>query len=182
MLTSSRSNRSRGWPTLRPALGLPVSLDVTQQTLPSVDPASPRLRVFQMYWRSLAPDGVLPAYSTFDVVRMPRELLPFLILLDVLDGGRDFRYRVVGTGVVAAIGRDFTSETVVEYRHRHEPPEVGEGYRRVCAARAPHLYEGTLESVGKEFIRYERLAVPLTGDDGKIAYILACFQFDSTSG
>jgi hypothetical protein len=31
--------------------------------------------------------------------------------------------------------------------------------------------------VGKEFIRYERLAMPLAGDDDRVAYILACFEF-----
>ena len=154
-----------------------VSPDVTNNAIPPVDPASPRLRAFQAYWRGLAPEGVVAAYSAFDVVRVPRDLLPFLILLDVIEDGRDFRYRVVGTGVVDAIGRDFTGETVSEYRHRHEPAAVAEGYRQVCARRAPDLYTGTLESVGKEFIRYERLALPLAGDDGAVAYILACFEF-----
>jgi hypothetical protein len=155
---------------------------VTPQTTPAVAPASPRLRAFQAYWRTLAPEGAVPAYSAFDVVQVPRELLPFLILLDVLDGGRDFRYRVVGTRVVDAIGRDFTGETVSEYRHRHEPPAVAEGYRQVCAHQAPDLYTGTLESVGKDFIAYERLALPLAGDDGAVGFILACFQFDIAGG
>ena len=150
---------------------------MTPNEIPPVDPASPRLRAFQAYWRGLAPDGVVPAYGGFDVVHVPRDLLAFLILLDVLEDGRDFRYRVVGTGVVDAIGRDFTGETVSEYRHRHEPPAVAEGYRQVCATRAPDLYQGTLESVGKGFIRYARLALPLAGDDGRVAYILACFDF-----
>lgn len=151
--------------------------DVTNNETPPVNPASPRLRAFQAYWRGLAPEGAVAAYSAFDVIQLPRALLPFLILLDVIEDGRDFRYRVVGTGVVDAIGRDFTGETVSEYRHRHEPPAVAEGYRRVCARRAPDLYQGTLESVGKEFIRYERLAMPLAGDDDRVAYILSCFEF-----
>ena len=151
--------------------------DVTNNETPPVNPASPRLRAFQAYWRGLAPDGAVAAYSAFDVVQLPRPLVAFLILLDVIEAGRDFRYRVVGTGVVDAIGRDFTGETVSEYRHRHEPPAVAEGYRRVCDRRAPDLYQGTLESVGKEFIRYERLAMPLAGDDDRVAYILSCFEF-----
>ena len=149
---------------------------------PVIDhPTSPRLNAFHTYWQGLATADVLPAYRDFDVVRAPRELLPHLILLDVLDGGRDFRYRVVGTAVVEAIGRDFTGETVNEYRHRHEPPAVAEGYRRVRDTGAPDLYRGTLESVGKEFIAYERLALPLAGDDGQVGFILACFEFASAS-
>jgi hypothetical protein len=159
-----------------------VPANVTEGPARPVDPGSPRLRACQAYWRSLAPAGVLPPYRAFDVVQVPRDLLPFLVLLDVLDGGRDFRYRVIGTGVVQAVGRDFTGETVTEYRHRHEPPAVAEGYRRICATSTGDLYHGTLDSVGKEFIAYERLALPLAGEDGSVAYILACFQFDSALG
>lgn len=158
-----------------------MSPDVTQDISPPVDPASLRLRACHAYWRGLVTGDGPPAYGAFDVVQVPRELLPFLILLDVLDGGQDFRYRVVGTGVVEAIGRDFTGETVAEYRHRHEPPAVAEGYRRVCTDRAPDLYTGTLESVGKEFIAYERLALPLIGGDGAVGFILACFQFQGAA-
>ena len=154
---------------------------MTNTPSPPVEPASRRLRAFHAYWRGLVTGDGPPAYGAFDVVRVPRDLLPFLILLDVLDGGRDFRYRVVGTGVVEAIGRDFTGETVSEYRNRHEPPAVAEGYRRVCAERAPDLYRGTLESEGKEFIAYERLALPLTGADGTVGFILACFQFQGAA-
>jgi hypothetical protein len=150
-------------------------------TLPG-EPASPRLRTCHDYWRGLGRADACPAYRDFDVVDVPRELLPFLILLDVLEGGADFRYRVVGTGVTEAIGRDFTGETVTEYRHRHEPPGVADGYRRVAAEVRPDLYQGTLESVGKEFIAYERLAMPLAGEDGAVAYILACFHFQGAGG
>jgi hypothetical protein len=141
------------------------------------DPASSRLRACHAYWRGLAPADGCPLYRNFDVVDVPRALLPFLILLDVLEAGADFRYRVVGTGVAEAIGRDFTGETVTEYRHRHEPPGVADGYRNVVARVRPDLYTGTLESVGKEFIAYERLAMPLAGAEGTVAYILACFEF-----
>ncbi len=158
-----------------------MSPDVSPNAIPPADPASPRLRALHLYWRALAPGDSVPAYSAFDVIDVPRDLVPFLILLDVLEAGRDFRYRVVGTGVVEAIGRDFTGETVSEYRQRHEPPAVAEGYRQVCATRTPDLYQGTLDSVGKGFIRYERLALPLAGDDGGIAYILSCFDFESAA-
>ena len=152
---------------------------MTDQSAQGPDPTSPRLRACHGYWRSLAPADILPAYRDFDVVQVPRALLPHLILLDVLDDGRDVRYRVVGTAVVEAIGRDFTGETGSEYRHRHEPPTVAEGYRRVRDTGAPDLYRGTLESVGKEFIAYERLALPLARDDRQVGFILACFEFAS---
>ncbi|MBK1667432.1 hypothetical protein CKO28_05230 [Rhodovibrio sodomensis] len=159
-----------------------VSFNVTLQPSLPVAPASPRLRAFHAYWRGLAPAGAVPAYRGFDVVHVPRDLLAFLLLLEVLDGGADFRYRVVGTGVVDAIGRDFTGETVSEYRHRHEPPGVADGYRRVCSLQAPDLYQGTLESVGKGFIRYERLALPFADDSGRVGHVLACFQFERAAG
>jgi hypothetical protein len=49
------------------------------------------------YWQSLAQDR-LPGRKDLDPVAIP-ELLPNIMLLDVLEGGRDFRYRLAGTEV-----------------------------------------------------------------------------------
>nr|WP_242468747.1 PAS domain-containing protein [Rhodovibrio salinarum] len=177
---TARSVPKTGLPLTKPVVSVPTN--VTKNIIQPVNPASPRLNVFYRFWRSLTPEGTVPPYRAFDVVKVPRELLPHLVLLDVLDGGRDFRYRVVGTDVVQAVGRDFTGDALSKFISRHEPDGMADGYRRVATQLVPDLYHGTLESVGKEFISYERLALPFTDANGTVSYILSCFQFDSTTG
>ncbi|WP_026987773.1 PAS domain-containing protein [Fodinicurvata fenggangensis] len=143
---------------------------------------SERLLSFRDHWKSLCNGAAVAKRSAFDIVEAPRALLGHLILLDVLDDGTDFRYRVVGTKIAEEIGRDFTGETVLEYHARHESREVIDGYAEIVKSGEPHLYRGNLYDLGREYVTYERLAVPLAGPDGDIASILACFQFERKSG
>jgi hypothetical protein len=55
------------------------------------------------YWRSLASQG-LPNRHDIDPVDIP-DLLPNIMLLDVLPGGSDFRYRLAGTAVEHNFGK-----------------------------------------------------------------------------
>jgi len=144
------------------------------------DLESPSLRAFFEHWRSLDSAGGIPPREAFDVIDVPPWILPHLILLDVLDGGRHFRYRVVGTGVVARIGRDFTGETVMTYSACHEDAQVQDGYTAVVETGQPHLYTATLRDVGRDHVTYHRLALPLLGHNGKVGFILACFAFGTT--
>ena len=144
----------------------------------ALDVVSPRLRAFLAYWAELRGEREMPARAEFDVRDVPRPIVAHLILLDVLDGGRAFRYRVVGTGVVAEIGREFTGETVEQYRRNHEGSSVQEGYAEVVRTGRANLYHGNLRDQDREHVVYERLAVPFAGPDGGVSAILACFDFD----
>ncbi|MFC4353467.1 PAS domain-containing protein [Fodinicurvata halophila] len=142
---------------------------------------SERLLSFHDHWKRLCKGAAMAERSAFDIVEAPRALVGHLILLDVLEGGQDFRYRVVGTHIAEEIGRDFTGETVLEYHARHESREVIDGYAEIVKTGQPHLYHGSLYDLGRDYVTYERLAVPLTGPGGDIAFILACFQFTRKS-
>lgn len=150
--------------------------------MPLVQDANPikseRLCSFYSYWTELCAGASMPERGAFDILEAPRALLGHLILLDVLEGGQDFRYRVVGTEIVEEIGREFTGETVLEYHARHESREVVDGYGDVVRTGMPHLYDGSLYDLGRDYVTYERLAVPIKGEGGGIAFILACFQFE----
>lgn len=54
------------------------------------------------YWQAIKDDR-LPSRLDIDPVDIP-DLLPNVMLLDVLDGGRDFRYRLAGTAVERNFG------------------------------------------------------------------------------
>lgn len=140
-----------------------------------------RLRDFHAHWENLCNGAAVAERSAFDIVEAPRDLVGHLILLDVLEGGQDFGYRVVGTKVAEEIGRDFTGETVLEYHARHESREVIDGYTEIVKTGHPHLYHGNLYDLGRGYVTYERLAVPLAGASGSIDFILACFQFERIS-
>ena len=71
------------------------------------------LKQMQAYWRRLKGDRFAPARSEFDPAAL-RPWLPHILLFDVVDGGREFRVRLVGTHITAAYGYDDTGKTLAQ--------------------------------------------------------------------
>lgn len=144
------------------------------------DPTSERLKRLLRYWQSIAGDTDIPERAAFSPTDVPPEDLPYVILLDVHGGGTDFSYRLVGSGVVGFVGHEFTGNSISDYQHLHEPPEMRDAYVLAVQERRPTLYEGTLERFDKEYVRYERLALPLAEQSAErpVIQILAVFEFE----
>jgi hypothetical protein len=73
----------------------------------------PRAQRLYRYWRSIAPPGALPGRQHLDPVDIP-DLLSCLWLLDVQREPFRLRYRLVGTTIVEAIGREVTGQWLDE--------------------------------------------------------------------
>lgn len=77
----------------------------------------PRAQRLYGYWRSIAPQGALPGRQHFDPMDVP-DLLSCLWLLDVQRDPFRLRYRLAGTAIVEAIGREVTGQWLDE-AHPH---------------------------------------------------------------
>ena len=73
---------------------------------------SQRIRTLNAYWLDRA-KGKVPSRSEIDPVDV-RELLPNLMMIDILGDPPRFRYRLVGTRVVQYTGFDFTGRCIDE--------------------------------------------------------------------
>lgn len=73
----------------------------------------PRAQRLYRYWRSISPSGALPGRQHFDPVDIP-DLLSCLWLLDVQRAPFRLRYRLAGTTIVEAIGREVTGQWLDE--------------------------------------------------------------------
>lgn len=69
------------------------------------------------FWRGLVEAPVLPARSDFTPSDIPRPVLPWLFIMEVLrepDGQLDYRYRLAGTNNVSVVSRDPTGKRASE--------------------------------------------------------------------
>lgn len=111
----------------------------------------PRLRRALAYWASRRPaDGRLPGRADIDPLDIP-DLLPFVELSDVLDGGADFRFRLVGSHLVDTDGLNPTG--MLHSRFFAHPP-----YRAYQAA----LY-GWVVANGRPLYSRSRIPTDLLG-------------------
>lgn len=139
-----------------------------QESSYSFDPSivqSPRIHRLHAYWREKAANHI-PARSQFDPVDV-RELLPNLMLLDVLGDQPRFRYRLVGTRVAQYTGFDFTGryldEMVFQGRDFME-----ECYRLVLSERRPVFGHYAWLVRSRHFGRCEFAHFPLSDDGSSV--------------
>jgi hypothetical protein len=121
---------------------------------------SPLSLCFQ-FWRESRVDGRVPLKSTIDPVRMPRRILPFLFIYEMI-GGR-FRCRLAGTEIAAAFQRDPTGKFLDELAL---PPDGLANRTRlfteVVTTGVPVIYGGHLSEGLNTWMRFQRLLLPIS--------------------
>src|SRR5882762_10279792 len=107
------------------------------EAAPLPDAGDVRLRRLGDLWNTSHRNRPMAAYADLAVLNHP-EWLGHLSLIEVLEEGLDFRYRVYGSALAAYYGRDLTGKTT-----RALPTAVGSLVRReyaqAYAARRPLL-------------------------------------------
>jgi hypothetical protein len=128
-----------------------------------------RLALLLDYWNRARGTAELPAVSAIDPAEF-KFLLGWLMIMEPLDGGADYRYRLYGTHVAEAFGRDLTGERV-----GNSFPEVAQfvigAYQRLLQIRRPILTVHTPPAL-IPIDRWERLILPFADEVGAIVRIL----------
>lgn len=141
--------------------------DARQDFAPE-DLADPLLARLLADWLTSGEAGGPPGLSFINPVAL-QYLLGFLVILEVIDGR--FRYRLVGSEIVAKRGTDLTGRWMEE----HVDPAVGEAAGRSCAlatrSRRPVLQHFRYQVDGRPH-GIETLFLPVAGTAGEIARIL----------
>lgn len=133
------------------------------------------VRTGAAYWRALKGGRKLPARSQL----RPRDMIGILrniVLLKVLDGGKDYEYRITGDAHVQAYGLPFQEMRISQIVAMS--PEFGRMmhglYEHVRVTAEPFAVRGW---VGREipdarFVYYESAFLPLAEDGETVDHIL----------
>jgi hypothetical protein len=160
-LISQPANRAVSAPAMVLATSLPANAD-------------PRLRRLYDYWRSAHPrSGGLPGRQHLD----PCDLAPLLRWIWMMDVHRDplrFRYRLLGTEQVNAMGRDFTGRWLDEAHDQFLSSVSHAQYlESVERGEIGYLKGSPPYHVTKDFMQVERLLVPLARNGRDVDILLA---------
>jgi hypothetical protein len=127
------------------------------------------------YWCERRRGRSMPARRDIDPADLA-PLLPHLQLIDVLAGDR-FRYRLVGTELVQAFGRDYTGEHVDELFRGARSDFVASVFRKVRDGRRPLFLRARYSTVKNLDLLANRLYMPLSEDDHTVNMILGALTF-----
>lgn len=128
-----------------------------------------RLVQLLAHWRTLADPGSLPLAAAIDPAVLVF-ILGWLMIIDPIDDGADFQYRLYGSSIAEATGRDLTGCKVSDSFPAFAA-FASEVYRNAMRHGHPVL---TRHSPPKQIPvkRWERLILPFTGSDGSVARFL----------
>lgn len=141
-------------------------------------PLHPKIRALTMHWISISPAGQLPGRRHLEPLDIPR-LLPNIWLLDVVRVPETrLRYRLVGTNVARAFEGDPTGRFLDELRPGPRNPHLDANLRAVADQALPSWRVGRpLLWNLHDFLRLERVCLPLASDGVQVDMILALTVF-----
>jgi hypothetical protein len=88
-----------------------------------------------------------------------------MILMDVIEGGKDFRYRLIGTHITEFLRRDLTGRLVTECAFDRGQDNVLASFRMPLKTRAPVFRSGRVVwSVDQSWHVYSSVHCPLAAD------------------
>jgi hypothetical protein len=151
-------------------MGADHSGRIVDQSLAFVDPRLARLAAL---WREHARDGHLPERSELGPESLHAiGLLPNVMLIEVIDGGARFRYRLVGTEITTTVGRDATGWFLDELHNPDVLKNRVASLHWVMRERRPLRTADRHDAPGKEYLAYEALSAPLGNGGDEVALIM----------
>lgn len=155
------------------AMAMPEPRTIRNPSRDQVEPERNK-RLFS-YWQSLPREPDLPHYRRIDPLDMTG-LLGGLAIAEILDEGLDARFRLYGTDIVAVSGIDNTGRRVSEMAanagvNAYLTMFMVTVNLCVIADRAPWYSEHQPPAHISQFY-WQRLALPLVDDTGRIARML----------
>jgi hypothetical protein len=137
-----------------------------EESLTSKHPDLHRLLAY--YQERRRADGLLPRAAI--VPRDLVELLPSLCIAEPAGDG-DWRFRLIGTGLVDRFGREFTGRTVRAIYEQKSARTVVSIYDRVAQGRHAIMCRGRFLGLSIDYLHCESVQVPLLGADGRTVMI-----------
>lgn len=134
-------------------------------------------QVFE-YWESLKVGENGPHPSKFYLDELPPRLIPASMLYDVIDGGRDCRYRFFGSDRVKSHGENYTNRYVSEISPPLMANKIIAELQNVIDSKAATVVHTVAALSGEEF-EYSMLRLPLFDEAGNVVRIYA-LPYNST--
>jgi len=132
----------------------------------------PQLAFLQDYWTEHRGDRRAPEITDIDPQRL-RPALGYIVLLDVLNDGRDFRVRLYGSIVAAVSGFDLTGKLVAEHPASPYLVMFYCALYRAAYIRGEPVFTLHRPAASVHTHTWNRLTLPFTNREGEIVRFLS---------
>ncbi len=155
-------------------------MEVQGELDPELAFQSKRLIEVVDYWRQFRGDRAMPSRHDVDPLKISGHLLPHLELIDVLPRPEQrFRWRLIGTHVTEAVGRDSTGRYFDELYPDEDFETVSRPFKWVAENAKPLRWHGTSGFIGRDWLAYEGAYLPLSSGGTVVNMIFAGVHYVS---
>jgi hypothetical protein len=136
-----------------------------------------RLLDLYAYWQALRRGDSIPFRKDFRPAAVSR-LLPSILLIDVLNNPRDFRFRLAGNDFLTATGQELTGRLIGEVFPPEFRQDVFERWNAVVENGGPNWGRGKLWIKERDFMNWQGVVLPLRAEDGSVHQLLGAAAFE----
>ena len=145
--------------------------------------ANPALVFLKDYWDQKRGTRAMPSRADIKPAEM-KQHLAWVVLVDVVPDFTDFRYRTIGTRVTGYFAPDSTGKLVSEAFRSHGEAVVNAmlaPYRKASRDKVIVHAWGAADWIGKAFLDFESLYLPLSDDGVTANMVLSAVTFELAS-
>ena len=137
----------------------------------TLDFRSDKVRELHRYWDSKRAGRAMPQRADIEPTEIP-SLLPHIALIGVESEPRRLYYRLIGTHITEALGRDNTGKYFEEAFQGLMLEDITRVYDAVITSREPIRYFGQALYSKNEYREYDSVHLPLSEDGTAVSIIL----------
>lgn len=140
-------------------------------------PFSDSLSTLTEFWRARCPGpDRLPGRRDFPMEDL-RDWIGNVSLVEVHEDPRRFRWRLIGSLIVRHVGRDRTGSWFEELYGEPYLAGYNRAFSLAADRREPVFFEGDLEFMGKDFVHFRMVHLPLATDGRNVDMLLLGLDF-----
>ena len=154
------------------------------QTIVEVAPAHcarPPNEFLRAYWEGKRAGRAMPRRSDISPSQL-REHLGWVMILEVMPGAKDFRYRLIGTLVTEYFSADATGKTVMDAFTESQGADTAKAinylFHRVAKEKIVIRVTGAANWLDVGMEEFESVYLPLSDDGETVSHILHAFVCD----
>ena len=137
--------------------------------------------IVHRYWDKKRGNRFAPAWAEFHLVDLPPDIIPYIRVADVINGGENFRYRFWGTGLTTVRSLDRTGKKLSEIDSPRTGTALAE-YARIVQQKCPLALVYDVRSGDNRLsLHAPCIRLPLSSD-GKTVDKIVCYTDFNTDG
>jgi hypothetical protein len=143
----------------------------------SFDFVSARPRILFEYWKQKCGPRPRPRFDEIDLMDV-YEIAPYIVIKDVIEGGKNFAMRFWGTGVRNTVGIEGTGKTARDLYSGDNREHINEAFKEVIRTGKPIRVLGRVSvDPEKDYLVYEGVHLPLDDGAGNISRLISAYTF-----